>query len=142
MLLVVGGAYSGKRKVVKEMLNDCCWISAYDNQKWECWLEKKGKGGNLVFEGFEIWIEKEISSGKKMEEVVELFQAFIRTLARYEQGSDSSIVIVMLEMGRGIVPLEKKDRELRDAAGWILQEAAIHAGEVIYVWHGLAKRIK
>ena len=96
----------------------------------------------LVFEGFEKSIEKEMASGKSMEETAELFRVFIRTLARYEKESDSTVVLVMLEMGRGIVPLEKKDRELRDAAGWILQEAAMNADEVLYVWHGLARRIK
>ncbi len=108
MLLVVGGAYSGKRKVVKERLNHCTWISAYDNQTWQTWSEKQGKGINLIFEGWEKWIEKEMDSGKKMEEAVGLFQALIRTLARDEQELDSTFVLVMLEMGRGIVPLEKK----------------------------------
>lgn len=142
MLLVVGGAFSGKRKIVKERVKHWNWISAYDNQSWENWPEKREEGTNLVFEGWEKWIEKEMDSGKTVEEVVNLFQKLIETLARLEQSTDARIVLVMLEMGRGIVPLEKKDRELRDAAGWILQEAAKHSDEVLYVWHGLAKLIK
>jgi adenosylcobinamide kinase / adenosylcobinamide-phosphate guanylyltransferase len=142
MLLVVGGAFSGKRRIVKERQNQCNWISAYDNHSWEIWPEKWEDGKSLVLEGWEKWIEKELESGKNLDDVTGLFKTLIRTLADQKESMNSMIILIMLEMGRGIVPLEKKDRELRDAAGWILQEAAKHADEVLYVWHGLAKSIK
>lgn len=142
MLLVVGGAFSGKRKIVKERLNHCHWISAYNNDPWESWSEKWEDGTNLVLEGWEKWIEKEMDSGKSLEEVVIIFQTFIKTVTREEPCRNTKLVFIMLEMGRGIVPITKKDRELRDASGWILQEAAKQADEVLYVWHGLAKQIK
>ena len=48
----------------------------------------------------------------------------------------------MLEMGKGIVPLQKKDRRLRDIIGWIAQDAAQLSDQVVYVWNGLSRSLK
>lgn len=141
MLLILGGAMCGKRKYVKERLPHATWISAYNHDLWEVWEEKWQDHTPLIIEGFEQWIEKELESGKNMQETLQTFQTFIETLGEEEKRRECPVAFIMLEMGRGIVPMSKKDRDLRDIAGWLLQYAAKKADEVIYIWHGLAKRI-
>jgi adenosylcobinamide kinase/adenosylcobinamide-phosphate guanylyltransferase len=144
VLLVVGGAYAGKRKIVKERVDDVgksLWISAYGNEHWTAYDMKWSRDRPLVLEGWEKWILEECNEGQKMSKIRQTCTDLITTLYHEEQKCGCPIVLIMLEMGRGIVPLESQQRKQRDVAGWVLQDAAKLADEVLYVWNGLAKRI-
>ena len=51
MQLVIGGAFSGKRKVVKETNGACSWVSAYQGDRIEDWESHWLHGTTLVIEG-------------------------------------------------------------------------------------------
>lgn len=55
---------------------------------------------------------------------------------------DDPDVVTMDEVGYGIVPMEKKEREYREAVGHAGQKIAARADEVYRVVSGIAVRIK
>jgi len=142
MWLVVGGAYAGKRRIVKERKKDAYWVSAYHQDKWKNFLGDEFLQSEIVFEGWEEWIKEELEYGRGMEEIRLHISQFFDSLIQQEEQGWLSPTLIMLEMGRGIVPLEKENRMWRDLAGWILQDAAKKSSEVTYVWNGLAQTMK
>lgn len=71
----------------------------------------------------------------QLEQQAETFAA-----ALYEKNPD--IVIVSNELGYGIVPMEKKDRMWREAAGRICTALAARSDEVVRVVCGVGMRLK
>ncbi|MCS0542704.1 bifunctional adenosylcobinamide kinase/adenosylcobinamide-phosphate guanylyltransferase, partial [Aeromonas veronii] len=90
----------------------------------------------------EKWIEHELANGKNMNEIRSDFSHLFQALDVEEKKRNMPIVLIMLEVGRGIVPIQKNDRLLRDVMGWIAQDAVKMSDEVVYVWNGLSKRLK
>lgn len=142
MQLVIGGAFSGKRKVVKGKIGVCSWLSAYQGDRIEEWESHWLHGTTLVIEGWEKWIATELTTSENNDDIRRVYKALFQTLLKEEQRRKNIIVLIMLEMGKGIVPLEKKDRRLRDIAGWIAQDAAQLSDQVDYVWNGLSRSLK
>ena len=133
LLVVIGGAYSGKRKYVREQCPEGRWFSAYDG----CRLEDSkgiGKGQTIILEGFEVWLEELIRSEKDDDDILRLMKDTIASL--------HDPVLIMLEVGRGIVPVKKEDRRLRDLMGWLQQHSVGQADRAVYIWHGLARAMK
>jgi adenosylcobinamide kinase/adenosylcobinamide-phosphate guanylyltransferase len=142
MQLVIGGAFSGKRKIVRERNPKCNWLSAYNCDRVSEWEASWEKGSSLVLEGWERWVADELEKNENSHEIRKSLQSFFQLLKEEERKRENEIVLIMLEIGRGIVPLQKDERTLRDLAGWIAQDAAQVADEVHYVWNGLAKKMK
>lgn len=141
MLLILGGAFSGKRKYVRVRIPSHSLLSAYENHNWDHWKEQWKGDTDLVVEGWEQWVEEQLKSGKEGQEVVAFFYEFMDQLIEKEKQSGKKVAFIMLEVGKGIVPMSKMERDLRDMVGWITQHAAKKAEEVIYIWHGQVKRI-
>ncbi|WP_028782112.1 bifunctional adenosylcobinamide kinase/adenosylcobinamide-phosphate guanylyltransferase [Thalassobacillus devorans] len=143
MQLVVGGAYSGKRKFVNREFPDCQWLSAYENQSLDQWkLKFKTAGLPVVIEGWEVWIREEREKAGELESVRNHFESILSDMHQFEKQTCQPIILIMLEMGRGVVPMAKGDRAWRDLSGWILQAAADKAESVHYCWHGLSRKLK
>ncbi|MFC4322244.1 bifunctional adenosylcobinamide kinase/adenosylcobinamide-phosphate guanylyltransferase [Litchfieldia salsa] len=142
MQLVIGGAFSGKRKWVRETYGNCSWISAYNGDRIEDWETKWEKNTTLVLEGWEQWISSELEKGDTINEIRNEINVFFLRLLEEERNRNSQITLIMLEIGKGIVPLQKDERSLRDLSGWIAQDAASLSTEVYYMWNGLSKRMK
>lgn len=130
MHIVIGGSYSGKRQFVREKWGSFQLISAYEGQS----MNEAVHSVVVVYEGFELWIGELIIAGYTNQEIVEVFRKWFR--------ERQDAVLIMLEIGRGIVPIEEHNRRLRDVVGWVQQEAVKQADEVTSIWHGLAKRMK
>lgn len=142
MRVVVGGTYAGKRSVVNKLVQQSTWISSYAGDTWQDWQNKWIHKTDLILEGWENWILSLLQKGLTIEEVRTNFQHLIQQIEIEESHREEKVILIMLEMGRGIVPLSVEDRYVRDCMGWILQDAAEMADQVIYVWHGLSKPLK
>ncbi|MGM0836405.1 MAG: bifunctional adenosylcobinamide kinase/adenosylcobinamide-phosphate guanylyltransferase [Bacillota bacterium] len=142
MQLVIGGAFAGKRDIVRKKHEEFSWISSYYNDLLSDWDQKWRGGTTLVLEGWERWIEDQMKKEAVDAVIRAEFSKFFQSFLEEERLRNDSIVLIMLEVGRGIVPIDKDERRFRDLAGWILQDAAKMAEEVQYVWHGIAKRLK
>ena len=136
MHVIIGGAYSGKRNFVKSQTTVAEWFSAYDDKNISQEIHF-GENKAIVLEGFEVWISKFIEEGKNDQEICAYFK---RLFARLKVQCD--VYLIMLEVGRGIVPMEANQRRLRDIMGWVQQSAVKEATTVTYIWHGLSKKMK
>ncbi|KGR77137.1 bifunctional adenosylcobinamide kinase/adenosylcobinamide-phosphate guanylyltransferase [Ureibacillus manganicus] len=142
MQLVIGGAFSGKRKIVRERNRTFSWVSAYEGDMVEDWRTEWLEGTTLVLEGWEQWIASCLKKIENNDDIRKEFKALFQILIEEEEKRNNRVVLIMLDIGKGIVPIDKDDRRLRDIAGWIAQDAAQFAVQVEYVWNGLSRRLK
>ncbi|TYS70466.1 hypothetical protein FZC76_00790 [Sutcliffiella horikoshii] len=143
MQLFIGGAYCGKRKIVKTIHSgELCWVSSYYNVNFTDWKSYRQHDTAIVLEGWEKWIMDALQLEQNDDSIRQFFYSFLLELKEEEREKGKEIVLIMLEMGRGIVPLNEQERRLRDIAGWISQDAAKLADEVYYVWHGMREQVK
>ncbi len=143
MQLFIGGAFSGKRNVVRNRHpGKLTWLSSYDGRAVTEWKSCWEGHATLVLEGWEKWLEDALIQENDDEAVRKTFRNHFHYLMKEEQKRGEEVVLVMLEMGRGIVPMDSHYRRVRDLSGWIAQDAANLAREVHYVWHGVSERMK
>ncbi|MFC3283459.1 bifunctional adenosylcobinamide kinase/adenosylcobinamide-phosphate guanylyltransferase [Litchfieldella rifensis] len=141
MQLFIGGAYAGKRAAIRERLTSPQWHSAYDGEGLEAWRIKVAAGRCLVLEGWEEWLRAELASEPDDDRVRQCMVDELESIQHAESVHGMQIVLIMLEMGRGIVPLAAEDRRWRDLAGWLAQDAAARCERVWHVWNGLARSL-
>lgn len=144
MQLIIGGAYSGKRKIVKDQFDDFgfSWLSSYDEASIGSWKDEWQKDTHLVLEGWENWLRGDVRLSIPLKDLREKYNQMFRIFLDEETLRNTQVILIMLEMGKGIVPIEAEERQLRDLAGWIQQDAALLAENVSYVWHGLSRQMK
>lgn len=144
MQLIIGGAYSGKRAIVNNQFDaiDLSWLSSYEKSSISSWKEAWQQDTHLVLEGWENWLREDVRSSTSLKDLRKRYNQMFRELIKEERLRDKHVMLIMLEMGKGIVPLQAEDRRLRDLAGWLQQDAASLSEEVLYVWHGLSRRMK
>lgn len=124
MKLYFGGAFQGKRELMKK-----------ENGIRE---EEIGEGGQDFDPGavravdhYEEQVRKALSEGKDpMEELSLLLE------------KNPEVILVMREMGQGVLPAERAEREYIEKAGRVLCEAAERAKSVTRVLAGIPMRLK
>ncbi len=140
--LYIGGMAQGKLDYVREkMCVEGVTAKYYDCGAWRTdvpAVEKnvEATGGNDatavgVFYHFHLWVRHMILTGMDAE------QAFARFLECYPDW-----ILISDEVGNGIVPMEKAEREYRECLGRLLIEAAKRADRVERILCGLGQRIK
>jgi len=138
----IGGAFSGKRKIVRAFHpGELSWVTSYYNHDFTDWKSYWEKDTPIVLEGWEKWITEALSE-QNDNSIRQFFYTFLLELKEEEHKRSKEIILIMLEMGRGIVPVDKQERRIRDLAGWLSQDAAKLADEVYYVWHGQNEQLK
>lgn len=148
MLVVLGGAYAGKRAYVRDLGQRQNWISAYEQQQVEGWSHKWEPGCSLVMEGWDQWIFNELNDQMHAATIDPIvyrskYKHLLANLFAEEQRRmDDQVILIILEAGKGVVPLSLEERACRDVLGWFAQDAVSVAQEVIYVWHGLHRVMK
>lgn len=128
MKLIIGGAYQGKLDYT---------LTNY-NLNHEHVLEgNKGKILSESEEKVEVIHNFHLYIKKRLEESVNPFEE-IKDFIKENQ----DIIIICDEVGYGIVPMTKFDREYREVVGRICCYIAKEANEVIRVTCGIGRRIK
>ncbi|MGJ9385647.1 bifunctional adenosylcobinamide kinase/adenosylcobinamide-phosphate guanylyltransferase [Salipaludibacillus sp. CF4.18] len=141
MQLYIGGSYAGKRIAVNKRYENSSWLSSYNGNLLLDWKSTWLRNTHLVIEGWEYWLKESIHS-TEIDKIRQQYKLLFQEILEEEAKRDETVILIMLEIGKGIVPINETDRKLRDVAGWIQQDAAEAAKEVFYVWHGLEKRLK
>lgn len=143
--LYIGGMAQGKLEYVcrtkrtvgvETAVVDCAeWVSERGIQNIQKGLTLKmaidQETSIPVFYQFHLWVRNLVFSGENAD------QAFDHFLDQYPEW-----IIVSDEVGNGIVPLEKSEREYRECLGRILIRAAKQADRVERILCGLGQRIK
>ncbi|RDB43988.1 adenosylcobinamide kinase [Halomonas sp. DQ26W] len=138
MQLFIGGTCAGKRGVVEQRFGSTCWHSAHSGCRLEAW-PSVAEPLPLVLEGWERWIAERLVVEPDDDRLRHAMANELDKLCSWEAEQGGEAVLIMLEMGRGIVPLGAEKRRLRDLNGWLAQTAAQRCVQVWYVRNGLAK---
>ena len=126
MRVIIGGAHNGKRTYVKTLLEE---QGNYNVQWLDGELPSPGSEC-IVLAGVEKWLEQ---CGLGEEEAIN------RVIQSVE---NRDVVLILTDIGRGIVPISAGQRELRDVCGRLYQRLLAEADEVTRSWYGIAKTIK
>ncbi|MCE8019629.1 adenosylcobinamide kinase [Halomonas sp. MCCC 1A11036] len=140
MQLFIGGAYAGKRDVVRQRFEAPHWHSAHAGGRLEAW-RSLAETRCLVLEGWERWIGERLAAEPDDDRLRQAMARELDALWGWEAERGGEAVLILLEMGRGIVPLGLDNRRLRDLNGWLAQDAAARCERVWYVWNGLVKEL-
>lgn len=142
MKLVIGGAFQGKLAYAKETYHLENWVDGRS-----CGFDEIMACGGIHH--FHEYIRRMITAGQKgtsdgcfiSESLIELEQRaeeFAEEL--YRRNPD--ILVVSNELGYGVVPMEKFDRDYREAVGRACTCIAARSDEVVRVVCGIGLRIK
>jgi adenosylcobinamide kinase/adenosylcobinamide-phosphate guanylyltransferase len=102
------------------------------------WRDLAVPGTALVLTGWFPWLEAALRHETDDALRLLLVEA-LQALLEAERQDAMTVVLIVPEVGRGIVPMAVGDRRLRDRVGWLSQEAAAQATRVWYVRHGLVQ---
>lgn len=129
MKLIIGGAYQGKLDYVLTNYNMNLANVLEGNEGML--LSDVSKEDVYVIHNFHLYIKSRLENSiNPIEEVKDFIQI------------NQDIIIISDEIGYGIVPMTKFDREYRELVGRICCYLAKEANEVIRVTCGIGRRIK
>ena len=126
MRVIIGGAHNGKRTYVKTLLDE----QGNNSVQWFDGELPSPGSGSIVLAGIEKWLEQ---CGFGEEEAI---NRVIQSVGNRDA------VLILTDIGRGIVPIDAGQRELRDVCGRLYQRLLTEADEVTRIWYGIAKTIK
>ncbi|WP_156289608.1 bifunctional adenosylcobinamide kinase/adenosylcobinamide-phosphate guanylyltransferase [Oceanobacillus salinisoli] len=141
MRFITGGAFNGKRAWVKKNYPEAEWISAY---KGEPLVENFGvlQSSAVVLEGIELWT-KELSAKMTINQAREYWRKVLEDWLEWENlASNRKIIVIGTDITKGIVPMEKENRNWRDLTGWVYQDLSFRCERVDVIWYGINQTIK
>lgn len=141
MQVFIGGACSGKRSVVKKRFPSAVWWRLSPGQRLRECVGIMLPGTPLVVHGVLGWLTATIESDVGSDDWRAQWCDDLNELQQSAQANHITLVMIVKEVGRGIVPMERQQRRLRDLNGWFCQDAAERAEHVWYVRHGLVQAL-
>ena len=128
MHIVFGGAYNGKRQYVLTQLAS----EPYEEYRGEIPSEACN---TVIISDF----EQLVMTYRQMDEleVAKTIVARIQALSKQVK-----VICICNDIGRGIVPIDRDERFIRDACGRVYQALFQEAESIVRVWYGIAERIK
>lgn len=124
MKLVIGGAYQGKREFLMKKWDIC------DKEIADASACREPAGLRAIV-NYQDLIRQQMEQG--LDPADELLQL---------AGRDPEIILCADEIGMGIVPMDRKERDFRESCGRTLCLAAQMADEVWRVICGIGEKIK
>lgn len=125
MHIIIGGAYNGKRDYVRTMLagREAEWLEGVlPEQSCTCQV--------MVVASIEKWLAK-----TELSEEDAIAHVLSKVVGR-------DVIVILTDIGRGIVPLDAQQRNLRDGCGRLYQRLMAEADEVTRIWYGVAHTLK
>ncbi|KGR91563.1 adenosylcobinamide kinase [Ureibacillus massiliensis 4400831 = CIP 108448 = CCUG 49529] len=134
MKAIIGGAYNGKRKYVEDLLKK----QQISYELFEGYIPDKVNfvnNGYFVIYNFEQMVLNYI----ELDEETIVDQLFQKIKALDTQ---SNVICICTDFGRGIVPIDKKERKVRDTCGRLYQKLFQESNSVIRIWYGIPQILK
>ena len=134
MRVIIGGAYNGKKEFVKKSLShiDQNVIHFFDG---EIPTTSFTKDDYVVISNFEEMILN-MSEFEEDEIAKHLIEAILKL------DSQTNVYCICNDIGRGVVPIEKEQRKLRDTCGRLYQKLFEESKSIVRIWYGIPQIIK
>ncbi|MBE1555741.1 bifunctional adenosylcobinamide kinase/adenosylcobinamide-phosphate guanylyltransferase [Sporosarcina limicola] len=132
MHIYIGGAHNGKRDFVKATLQnaDVQWLEGRLEGPMDTRHPHNSDCQTTVIAGIEKWLaNSDLSEGDAIDYVMETV-------------SGDNVIVILTDIGRGIVPMDADQRKLRDVCGRLYQRLIAEADEVTRIWYGLPQTLK
>lgn len=124
MILVIGGAFQGKRQFAREL----CGLEEWTDGQ-SCREEELDTCGGMIH--FHEYIRNRLAEGQDC-------AGLAKRVARMNPG----VVLISNELGCGVVPVDPFDRRYRETVGRVCTGLAAEAEAVYRVVCGIGVRIK
>ncbi|WP_339252003.1 bifunctional adenosylcobinamide kinase/adenosylcobinamide-phosphate guanylyltransferase [Sporosarcina sp. FSL W8-0480] len=126
MRVIIGGAHNGKKAFVKRMLENAphYWV--------DCSVDELEIPSDrlIVIDRIEQWLaQTELPEVDAVEFILKSVE-------------DKEVIFILTDIGRGIVPMDARQRALRDTCGRLYQKLIAQADEVTRIWYGLPQTLK
>lgn len=141
MQLFIGGACAGKRDAVAARFPDAVWHRLAPGQRLEECQQTLVADTPLVITGVLEWLEAALANTQN-DPLRQQWEGDLVKLCQHADQLNAQLIIIAIEVGRGIVPMQPDQRRLRDLNGWFVQDVTALAEQVWYVRHGLVMGIK
>lgn len=130
MYIVIGGAANGKRKFVREMMTaEAKWFGDEEPLDLTQLSELSAEQPAVVC-SVEQWMAAHLDDEEHA------INQFVNALI------GKNVILIITDIGRGIVPMDSEERALRDACGRLNQQVMKVAKEVTRVWYGIPQKLK
>ena len=84
-----------------------------------------------------------LNSFKKDDSGRAAFNEQLKDWLRWEEElKNRKLCLIGSDIGKGVVPVERKDREWRDFVGWCYQDIVREAERVDVIWYGISNKLK
>ncbi|EON70760.1 bifunctional adenosylcobinamide kinase/adenosylcobinamide-phosphate guanylyltransferase [Lysinibacillus sphaericus] len=130
MYVFIGGAYNGKTNYVMRKLEGQK-VAVMDGEL----PEFAPSCDVLVLKNLETWL---VTQNIEEDDIV---VAHLLTRLKILE-ENCTLYIIVTDMGRGVVPMEKQARLLRDTCGRLYQALFTEAERVVRIWYGIGEHIK
>lgn len=155
MILITGGAYQGKLEFAEKLYTEkrheteklCLETEIGSIPEKSVGKEHLQRETAVIIDG-----EQAIPEHLKQAHIITRFHLWIRALLKEEQNpyliieellkENPDVMITLTQLGCGVVPIEKFDRNYREVVGRIGCMLAERAEEVYLVNCGIAQRLK
>ncbi|MBE0403991.1 bifunctional adenosylcobinamide kinase/adenosylcobinamide-phosphate guanylyltransferase [Halomonas citrativorans] len=139
MQLFIGGACAGKRSLVKTRFPSAVWWRLAPGQRLRECAGVMLPSTPLILHGVLEWLSASMDSDAGSDGWRSQWCDDLNELLQSAKAQQTALVIIASDIGRGIVPIERHQRRLRDLNGWFSQDVAERAEHVWYVRHGLVQ---
>ncbi|MEZ7172539.1 bifunctional adenosylcobinamide kinase/adenosylcobinamide-phosphate guanylyltransferase [Sporosarcina sp. OR05] len=129
MHIIIGGAHNGKRTYVQQQLANTA------HQWMNCEITENCFGDwhrtdLVVIEHIEKWLARtDLPEAQAIDHILSAVEG-------------RNTLFILTDFGRGIVPMDAKQRALRDTCGRLYQQLFARADEVTRIWYGIPQTIK
>ena len=124
MIMIIGGAYQGKLVFAKKIYPDVTWADGA-----VCTEEELYSCEGIYH--FHQYIERKIKEGEPIDDLAE---ELIR--------KNPELILITDEIGYGIVPVDRMEREYREQTGRVCTRLAAYSEKVYRVMCGIGQVIK
>jgi len=81
--------------------------------------------------------------GLNQQQMIEQMKSLIADGLDWENAAkERCFILIGTDISKGIVPMEKKNRDWRDITGWVYQDIAAKAEKVDVIWYGISRKLK
>ncbi|GEK33228.1 bifunctional adenosylcobinamide kinase/adenosylcobinamide-phosphate guanylyltransferase [Kurthia sibirica] len=134
MHIIIGGAFNGKGRYIRTVLSEDLVHYINLQQLGSCQIHYDV----LVISEIESYVENQLTTSS--DELVLAQQIFEKLVAI--DHVLPTVYIILEDIGRGIVPIDIKQRQLRDVQGRLNQMLFQYAQHITRLWYGIPQQIK